>query len=290
MSHLVNQFSKAIILILILITGTCTLPIHSNAGESAQEDLSGGVGVFITRADNPPVYQRIRRRTVSPVDKPNSSSPNAIIVESSEGEPLDMIEEALALGNSARDVEPPRYQDAERAYKLAAKLQPKDPRPHIGLGNILSDQKRYAEAVSAYKDALDLANMKVESRAEKSDKRNSKGTYKTGGNRSMKANPRPPYERFILSEKKGQIHAYLGNSLLRKGDLVNAESEFKKAIAKDGSNAQWYALLGYALFSQRKYVGAVDSYKMATQLEPTNTKYKDLLEEALSKQRIEQLR
>jgi len=36
----------------------------------------------------------------------------------------DMIEDAIALGNSARDSNPPRYEDAERAYKLAAKLEP----------------------------------------------------------------------------------------------------------------------------------------------------------------------
>ena len=66
------------------------------------------------------------------------------------------VDEAIALGNSARDGKPPRYQDAERAYRLAARLDPKDPRPYMGLGNIFYDQGQLSKAAHAYRQAVVL--------------------------------------------------------------------------------------------------------------------------------------
>ncbi len=69
---------------------------------------------------------------------------------------LEGVEEAIEQGNNARDQKPPDYEEAERAYKAAAKLAPNDERPFIGLGNIYYDQKRDEEAIAAYRKALEL--------------------------------------------------------------------------------------------------------------------------------------
>ena len=69
------------------------------------------------------------------------------------------VEDAIELGNSARDGNPPRYQDAERAYRLAAKLDPKDPRPYLGLGNIFYDQGQLSKAATAYRQAVVLGRL-----------------------------------------------------------------------------------------------------------------------------------
>lgn len=58
-----------------------------------------------------------------------------------------MLEDALWLGNDARDSEPPRYGEAERAYRLAARLAPKDP---VGLGNIFWYQNERAQLECSY--------------------------------------------------------------------------------------------------------------------------------------------
>jgi Flp pilus assembly protein TadD len=173
-------------------------------------------------------------------------------------------EDALALGNSARDAKPPRYEDAERAYKLAAKLSPKDPRPHIGLGNMYYDQKRYAEAAEHYKEALSLQQQQ---RKEEAIVGAIVGAI-IGIGRGM--------------TEDANLHAYTGYSLIRQKKWDEAEVELKKATIV--SNAQFYALLGYAQFEQQKYDKAVFSYAEAVMIEPQNETYKGLLEEARRKQ------
>ncbi len=66
------------------------------------------------------------------------------------------VEDAIEAGNDARDRKPPNYVEAERAYRLAAKLAPKDERPFIGLGNIYYDQKRDLEGIAAYRKAVEV--------------------------------------------------------------------------------------------------------------------------------------
>lgn len=66
------------------------------------------------------------------------------------------IDDAIEAGNTARDQKPPNYAEAERAYKLAAKLKPDDWRAFVGLGNIYLDQGRDEEAVAPYRKAIEL--------------------------------------------------------------------------------------------------------------------------------------
>ncbi|MGB9181743.1 MAG: tetratricopeptide repeat protein, partial [Pyrinomonadaceae bacterium] len=160
-----------------------------------------------------------------------------------------MIEDAIALANSARDANPPRYEDAHRAYKLAAKLEPKDPRPYIGLGNILFDQKRYAEAAKAYLKALKLGVPKDVSGAGKPPK----GAQDAGNKAAYRIYP--PYIFFINSYQGGELHAYVGVAFIQNRGWAKAESEFAQAIAQENKksarfpslkfpynkHAQWYA-------------------------------------------------
>ena len=68
------------------------------------------------------------------------------------------LEDAIAAGNDARSSDPPNYPEAEKAYRLAAKIDPEDARPHEGLGNIFIDQRKYAEALAAYEEAVKLGS------------------------------------------------------------------------------------------------------------------------------------
>src|SRR5262245_5572599 len=45
------------------------------------------------------------------------------------------LEDAIAAGNDARSADPANYDEAEKAYRLAAKIAPTDVRPYEGLGN-----------------------------------------------------------------------------------------------------------------------------------------------------------
>lgn len=276
------------ILILVSSHGLLRVKNPSANAETAQDIVGGASSVLDRRPPNPPVFRRQSRskksdsnqRTIN--DRPDSS---ATAVEKQDAGDLSSsnLEDALYLGNSARDSNPPRYEDAIRAYKLASKLAPGDPRPFVALGNVLYDQQRFSEAANAYRDAL---------------RRTSPGIYaisRKDDNRSRKNDNRPPKDDppFIaalpevirLYNKNGHLHAYLGNALIDSGDLVEAESEFKEALRQDDKNPRWHALLGYTLFLKGKFADASRSYRKALSLEPQNATYIQLLKQSQEKQK-----
>jgi tetratricopeptide (TPR) repeat protein len=65
------------------------------------------------------------------------------------------VTRALDRAEVARTSSPPRYDDAENAYRSAIFADPYDTRAYFGLGFIFAAQKRYAEAVQAYRKAVD---------------------------------------------------------------------------------------------------------------------------------------
>ncbi|MGH9968761.1 MAG: tetratricopeptide repeat protein [Pyrinomonadaceae bacterium] len=94
-----------------------------------------------------------------PTSRPTTApSPSAPPIAANSPEPLESegLEEAIEKGNYARDRKPPNYAEAERLYKLAAKLASDDERGFIGLGNIYYDQNRDEEGIAAYRKAVEL--------------------------------------------------------------------------------------------------------------------------------------
>ncbi len=244
------------------------------------QDLQGGTGIFTTRPVNPSV-----RSTTRP-QKENSKSVNdasrvAIPKKESPKEPpraemKEAIEDALTLGNSARDAKPPRYEDAELAYKLAAKLSPTDPRPYIGLGNTYYDQKKYEEAAKAYKEALRLGQKSALIGVILGGALPSKSGVAIGA----------AIGSGVYGKNYAELHSYLGNILSHQEKWAEAEVEFKTALLdKSSRNGQLYASLGYALYKQKKYSEATTSFEKALSLEPQNTIYKGLLEKVIKDQR-----
>lgn len=65
-----------------------------------------------------------------------------------------LFEKAIESGNDARDAR--NYALAEAAYRRAQTLKPADSRSIYGLGNLFSDQQRWEEAEKAYRVALQL--------------------------------------------------------------------------------------------------------------------------------------
>ena len=247
--------------------------------------MGGAILVFKTRPASPPAYRRPKQSTpangaADKTQKTPASNP------ATEPQKEDMIEDAIALGNSARDSNPPRYEDAERAYKLAAKLEPRDPRPYIGLGNILYDQKKFSEAAEAYQTALYLGVPR------------SSSMFGSFSRLNGVADRPAPYQVFINLSRKGELHAYLGTALLQSGEFRNAETELKQAIADQNEEAEararshlsynkdasWHAMLGYSLSMQKRYAEAAAAYRTAVELDPGNADYKRLLEQSVRSQ------
>jgi tetratricopeptide (TPR) repeat protein len=264
------KFRLAALSLLFLLFFVGNLP----RGSASQDSLGGASLIFIAHPKNPPVRPRASRAKAQQTNQPVPAPAPAADKKSSDAtvELSDAVEDALELGNSARDAEPPRYQDAEKAYRLAAKLDDDDPRPYLGLANLWYDQKNYQAAAKMYREATDRMTPKNHL---------IKGALVSkihgSANGIINAN------RTSLSES-AEAHAYLGNALLQAGLFPEAEAELRTATSEDSKNAPAHALLGYSFFQQKKYAEATEALKKALELSPNTEAYKQLLEESVSRQ------
>lgn len=255
------QFRAVILPLLIFLSFVSVLFIVA----AGQDSLGGASLIFIARPNSPPVRRTAREKS-TPATQPNPATSSPTGKEKTVGDSdnlSDEVEDALALGNSARDAEPPRYQDAEKAYRLAAKLDDHDPRPYLGLANLWYDQKDYQSAANMYREATERMTPK------KTMVQGAFGSKIFGDNSN----------RFSLMQT-AQAHQYLGNALVRAGLFAEAETELRLATTENSRNAQSYALLGYSFFQQKKFAEASEALKKAVELSPENEAYKQLLEES----------
>lgn len=240
-------------------------------GAAPSQDVMGGASlIFIARPKNPPVRPKSTRAKEQQPSQPNSTDKptNSNGNPAANGEMSDEVEDALALGNSARDAEPPRYQDAEKAYRLATKLNDRDPRPYLGLANLWYDQKNYEAAAKMYREATERMKPK------KSLIMGAFGIKTTGQDMS----------HWTTLKESGEAHAYLGSALLQARMFVEAEAELRTATFENSKDAQLYALLGYSFFQQKKYEEATEALKKALEILPGNEAYKQLLDESIARQ------
>src|SRR5690349_18032711 len=230
--------------------------VEGNSIESIQNpprpDITGGAALIFKRPENPTTRD------------PKDAKANTQL--SAKDDTSDKVEDAIALGNAARDRKPPDFESAEKAYRLAWKLNPRDPRPYLGLGNLYWDQRRYAEAAQAYRDALNCIDR---SKVRSLYVRPSIGLGISRGN--------------VKIPLDAQIRVYFAATLLEEQNPLGAERELRLAALSLAHNAQWNGLFGYALSAQGRYTDAVAAYEKAVKLEPLTEKYKILLSEATQK-------
>jgi tetratricopeptide (TPR) repeat protein len=142
------------------------------------------------------------------------------------------LEEAIELGNLARDDRD--YISAERAYRRAQSLRPRDSRAIYGLGNIFSDQQRWEEAEKAYRQAIALEPVSPEAHIALS---------------------------FVLSQPVG------GANLSER--YSEAEKMARRAIQLDPENAIAYDQLGVTLELGGKVgIETEQAYRNAIRLDP----------------------
>lgn len=246
--------------------------VSVSSGSSAQDTLGGASLIFIAHPKNPTVHPKVvpaKAQTSQP--NPASAPTTDKNKPGAATELSDAVEDALALGNSARDADPPRYQDAEKAYRLAARLDDDDPRPYLGLANLWYDQKNYQSAAKMYREATERMTPKKPAML---------GAFSSSVSGTVGANKA---NRPSLAES-AQAHQYLGNALLQAGMFAEAEAELRFATSENSKNAQSYGLLGYSLLRQKRYGEATEATKKALELSPDSEEYKKLLEESVRRQ------
>lgn len=187
----------------------------------------------------------------------------------------DLIDEAK------RDRDARNYEAAEAAYRKARPLKPRDSRAIYGLGNLFSDQQRWAEAEAAYREALQIEAgfatthialsyvltqpIPVENLSER---------YEEAEHLARKAIQYAP--------SNALAHDQLGVALELRG-LISDETEnaYRRAIQLDPSFAPAYAHLGRLLRRQGRTAESSAAYADAVRLaadEPTMVLVADVMQ------------
>jgi len=199
------------------------------------------------------------------------------------------VEDALTLGNAARDRNPPDFGSAEKAYRLAEKLDPTDPRPWIGLANVYWDQRRFYEAGQAYKQALSLVRLpKVNTfMSEIEGKREKSPSSKPLGGSIPKPKRRPHLRAAIgFGLSRGDtlsplLNTYLAASLVEQDNPNDAEIAMRRSLRSNPRNSEWQGILGYILFLQSRYGSAARAFELALKHDPRNKRYEGFLKRSM---------
>lgn len=195
-----------------------------------------------------------------------TSQTPAVVTSAAQPQPKvdlsEQLEDALELGNEQRSSNPPRYDAAERAYKLAAKLDAKDARAYAGLGNVYFDQKRYTDAETSYRRAIELNPADGSSYTSLALTYNALERYdeaERAASRAIALNP-------------GEANGYvaLAYSKYRRKDFKSAEAAYRRALELSPKSLEVYKSLISMLVEQKRYNDSVSLYVRALELSPSD--------------------
>ena len=252
---------KAQFLFLLSIVLAASFPTLAQeaGGGTLVRDVLGGAALIFRRPDNPPTASGGRL----PQDAVSTDSRNK--------------EQVIARANAARNAPTPRYSEAEEGYRLAARIDPTDPRAYAGLGNVYIDQRRFAPAAEAYRDALKLrpgyplvlmplgfAYVGLNKFTDAID------IYQT----ALRVQPDDPEIYNNLGYVYNQLEKYDDSiaACERAIELLGETGRAYKLGLQERNEvlAHAYKNLGNAFSGQKRYPAAIDALRHATALEPTN--------------------
>lgn len=232
---------------------------HSLARVNAQ-DISGGAGEGVKR----PVENTPKRRPKS-TPQPKSTKKTTKTSAGASQAKVDLskqVDAALELGNSARDSIPPRYADAEQAYKLAMGLDPEDARAYVGLGNTYFDQKRFPEAEGAFVRASQLDPQASDALVALAYTNNAQERYEDAERSALRA--------IALDATSQTAYVALGWSKYRRKNYQEAETAYRHAIALSPKTPEIYGELSTVLMAQGRWSDSEPILLQAVTLDPSN--------------------
>jgi tetratricopeptide (TPR) repeat protein len=126
--------------------------------------LFGALALLLLVPSPPAAAQAGSTRPSSPVQRsadplshdprrPNTYDMDNELRNSKIGRELELT---LNEANAAFGATPPRYADAERGYRRAIELAPKDGRAYVGLGTIYAAQNEAEKAVAQFEKAVEV--------------------------------------------------------------------------------------------------------------------------------------
>lgn len=236
------------------IIATSSLITLSGTLNAFGQDIFGSTGVIIKRT----LIAAARQPTV----QPRRSQKSKPLLQQNGAERLQLVEDAITLGNAQREASPPRITEAERAYQLAAKLNPRDARPTAWLGDLYFEQQRFPEAEATLRRAVALDSSDAISFV-----RLSYLFTKLG--RLDEAEQAAERVQQILP---GEYYGYcsMGWSKFRRKNYTEAERAYRRAIELSPKTAGLYSDMGLILLSQKKYPEAMTFLRQALEITPEN--------------------
>lgn len=245
----------------------------------------------------------------------NQQLQNNIVItagQKTSGDYNELFEQAIDEGNTARDDR--NYFSAEKAYRRALSLKPKDSRAIYGLGNLYSDQQRWEEAERAYRQAIQLEPnspeayialsfvlsqpivgtnferyAEAEKMAQKSvqlDPNNAVGYDQLGVSLELQGKigdeTQRAYQKAIqLDAGFALAYAHLGRLLRRKG-LVNESSAAYRDAVRLATDVPTMILVADVMQSQQRFIESEQLLRRALREDPKNPTALFLLGRALT--------
>lgn len=189
------------------------------------------------------------------------------------------LEDALSLADAAR--QNGRDEAAERAYLLATRLVPGDPRAYLGLGHLYYNQKKYPEAEKYYTRAASLSRGDSEPYARLAftyGEMDRLDDALLAGQRAVNAQPDNYYGYLALGYIQSLRH-----------DYANSEATYRRAVSLTTTQPVLvlHTELARILSEQHKYREALIQTKRAVEIDPKD--YSARFQNAVIMQKLGQL-
>ncbi len=263
-SHLTIQFRVLLAATFISLFGSTIVAQHGGGtgGSGAGGGALGNAGTVMKLPSKKPTRTTTTRPRPGPRTPDNSAQ----------------LEDALSLADDAR--QNGRDEAAERAYLLATKLVPSDPRAYLGLGHLYYNQKKYPEAERQYARAASLSRGDSEPYARLAFTYSEMQRLEealAAGQRAVNAQPDNYYGYLAL----GYVQSL-------RNDYASSEATYRKAVTLTAQPVLvLHTELARILSEQRKYREASIETKKAVSVDPKD--YSARFQNALMMQKLGQL-
>jgi tetratricopeptide (TPR) repeat protein len=289
-----RAFQRFLLVLLVLSLGVVNLPAQEpTGGGTVVRDITGGAAMIFRAPKDPVVHVATNVQGTVGGGKIKNRQPKPSAPKQ------DSI---IARANAARSAPQPRYAEAEEQYRIAMQIAPDDARSFAGLGNVFVDQKRFAEAVAAYQQALKVnpgytqaylplafslaalsrfpQTIKLEPQNPEvfnnlSAAYNQLNRFQDGVEASSQAikllgDTGQAYTQGFQERKEVLSYAYknLGNAFNGMQRYEEAAVALKRAAEIEPTNVAAQFNLGLTLYNAGRYSEAIEAYKEAIKLRP----------------------
>lgn len=237
-----------------LIVPAVLMALCAGGNSTQAQDITSGTGVVITRSFV---------RSVSVIvttGKAREARSAALVRQTTEMKLL--AEDAIALGNAQQEALPPRYDEAERAYQLASKLNRRDARPFAWLGDLNVERQRFPAAETALKHAITLDPADAISYVRLSYMYSKLGRFDEADEAARRVQTLRPNEYYG--------YCSIGWSKFKRQSYAEAETAYRRAIELSPKTSGLYSDLALILINRGRMTEAADFLQRALRINPND--------------------